>query len=235
LAESAPLVGLTPNWIRNPPPSDSWYGAWRYFINASYAEMVAGAGASPVAVVPSTGEAPGSVLDRLDLIILTGGGDPDPSLYNRPLAGARAPERDRPVWEMGVYREAVARGIPILGICLGMQVIAIEHGSALIQDIPVTTIEHEGTVERPLFHDVSISSGSRLQSILGPAARVASFHHQAVERPPSGFRAAAFAEDGVLEAMESESGQVICLQWHPERDSTGIPILRALLGGRRGG
>lgn len=232
MADSTPLVGLTVNWIRNPPPSDSLYGSWRFFLNKSYSDMVEKAGALPLALIPSGAESQGAVLDRLALVVLTGGGDPDPELYGRPPAGARAPERDRPIWEMKIYRESVARGIPVLGICLGMQVMAMAHGGRLIQDIPVGAVPHEGTVQAPLTHGITIQPDSWLHSILGPASTVASFHHQAVEDVPSGFRASARAGDGVLEAMESDSGLAIGLQWHPERDGTGVPIMRALLDRR---
>jgi gamma-glutamyl-gamma-aminobutyrate hydrolase PuuD len=233
LADSVPLVGLTVNWTPNPSPSDKWYGPWRYFLNSSYSDLITGAGAQPLAIVPSSESSLLSLLERLDLVVMTGGGDPDPALYNKPIAGARSPERERPIWEMKVYREALGRGIPVLGICLGMQIMAIESGRPLVQDIPITCVVHEGTMEKPRAHEVRISPDSWLHGVLGSSARVASFHHQAVEEVPDGFRPSAYAGDGVLEAMESTDGLATGLQWHPERDGTGLPILRSLLG--RGG
>jgi len=234
LDDSTPVVGLTVNWVPNDEPSRALYGNWRFFLNSSYSDLVERAGAQPVAILPSDPGALGAFFDRLDLVILTGGGDPDPALYGRRANGARSPERERPLWEMAVYREAISRRIPVLGICLGMQVMAMERGRALVQDIPRSGVEHEGTVEHPLEHEVRISSGSRLYAALGPGAVVASFHHQAVESAPDSFSVSARAADGVIEAMEGDDGLSTGVQWHPERDSTGLPILRLLLEGRPG-
>ena len=123
----------------------------------------------------------------------------------------------------------------MLGICLGMQMMAIEAGGGLVQDLPPGpdgTSPHDGTCARPRNHAVSLSQETLLGGLLGPSTVVSSFHHQAVDGVPVGFKEAARAGDGVLEAIESIDGRMVGVQWHPERDGTGGRIVRCMLSGR---
>jgi putative glutamine amidotransferase len=225
------VVGLTVDWCGTLRDEHQVYGNWRYCLNQTYALFTDRPDVTPVAVIPFSGDAE-RVCGLLDLLVLTGGGDPDPRLYGQEIAGAVSVVRDRPLWEMEFYRAARRIGIPVLGICLGLQLIAMSEGAALIQDIPTQVpgaLDHYGRAASPKVHPVSIESGTFLSGILGSDASVSSFHHQAAAFVPEGFRLAASSSDGVIEAIESKDGSVVAVQWHPERDYTGTLILDALL------
>lgn len=236
--DSPPLVGLTVNWVPVAPPDDACYGRWAYRLNGSYASLIESAGGVPVAILPSGRTFPSGRERGLDMVVLTGGGDPDPDLYGRTPDGCVAPERERPLWEMEVCRGCMSEGIPLLGICLGMQIIGIVSGAALVQDLPRGPggrSIHAGTPAEPLSHVVETSEGTIVGSSLGRTCVVSSFHHQALESVPAGFVLSASAPDGVIEAVESRDPLVLGVQWHPERDSTGIALVRTMLRRSAGG
>jgi putative glutamine amidotransferase len=227
----AAVVGLTLDWCPTVTDEYQVFGRWRYCLNQTYALLVDRPDIIPVAVIPRSGD-PGRICSMLDLLLLTGGGDPDPRLYGQEIAGALSVVRERPLWEMELYRTARRMGVPVLGICLGQQLIAMAEGAGLIQDIPsqvAGALDHYGKAVSPKVHPVSLEGGTILGDILGSEAVVSSFHHQAIAFVPDGFRLVASSSDGVIEAIESVDGGVVAVQWHPERDYTGTPILDALL------
>ena len=123
-----------------------------------------------------------------------------------------------------------ASGKPILGICLGMQVITIALGGDLYQDIPTqvpSEISHRGAITKrsdrwQLLHGVKTLEGSLIRRLTGAGEiSVNSFHHQAVKTPAPGFRATAFAPDGVIETVESDNERILGIQWHPENLAHG--------------
>lgn len=204
------------------------YGPYRYCLHHCYAELLDRKGLQPLAVVPVKNTSPDDVLEGFDMLVLTGGGDPDPSIFNRENMGSRNPEMGRPLWDIELYRAARRKDIPVLGICLGMQLAGIAHGAALIQDLK-TTVSHDGTSANRLSHHVTVDPGSILYRFLGDRPSVSSWHHQALESVPEGFRVSARTDDGVIEAMESNDHRVLGLQWHPERDSTGPAVMEAMI------
>jgi len=231
------VVGLTLDWCATDPAERQVYGCWRHCLNQTYTLFADRPDIAPVGVLPLTGDL-GRVCRQLDLLVLTGGGDPDPGLYGQEIAGAVSAVRERPVWEMELYRTARKAGVPVLGICLGLQLIAMAEGAPLIQDIPSQVpgaVDHHGTARSPRSHPVVLEAGTLLGRLLGPEAVVSSFHHQAAAFVPDGFRLGASAPDGVIEAIESTEGGVVAVQWHPERDYTGIPILDAMVPRRVAG
>lgn len=160
-------------------------------------------------------------------VLLSGGGDLDPVHWGEtpePGLGEINPLRDQ--FELGLARLAMARNLPILGICRGCQVMNVAAGGSLIQDI-CSTMQHNQNAPRDYaFHSILIEKDSLLKKVLNSREiRVNSFHHQAVGRPGNGFKVCARAADGIVEAIEStRHSWVIGVQWHPEclkDDSSG--------------
>ena len=212
-------IGITMFWEANSLERTTVYGPWRYTLNQCYLRLLNGMGAVPVGLLPGGGCTSRERLAGVHGLLMTGGGDPAPELYGRTDQGSQDPETSRPLWEMELYREARSAGIPILAICLGMQLVAIAEGAALIQHIPASV---EGAIDhRSGMHMVSLSPGSCRRRALGAGAMVHSSHHQAIESVPAGFRWTACSPDGVIEAIESTDTLVTAVQWHPERDSSG--------------
>lgn len=226
-----PVVGLTLNWQRNDDERVPSCGRWLFTLNQSYADLMGKVDTVPVGILPAAGDFKG-ILDVLDMVVLTGGGDPDPELYGQTKICSMECRRERPLWEMGFYRSARERGIPILGICMGMQLIGIAEGEQLIQDIPTqleNPCDHHGRPGRPASHMITLTGGTFLHDVFGDRIEVSSHHHQAVRDVPEGFHAAARSSDGVIEAMESDDGDVVAVQWHPERNFTGPVLLQRML------
>ncbi len=158
-------------------------------------------------------------LEGLDGLMLAGGTDVDPALYGaerQPETGD--PDRDRDGIEIRLVQEAVARDIPVLAICRGLQVLNVVQGGSLVQQI-----EGHKCPELSDAHAIRIEGGSRLQSILGRGELlVNSRHHQCVDRVANGLAVVARAEDGVIEALEMPGKRfVLAVQWHPEDRADG--------------
>lgn len=173
-------------------------------------------------------ESPRKILDEIDGVLLTGGGDVDPVLYGEerdPTVEDAEPGRDE--FEIDLVRRAMSADVPILGICRGSQVLNVAAGGTLVQDIPSAVrseLPHSITEPKDtVAHVVTVSPGSRLRAALGPTidaantCRVNSRHHQSVGRLGTGLVSSAVAADGVVEGIEREDG-AYCLgvQWHPE-------------------
>jgi microsomal dipeptidase-like Zn-dependent dipeptidase/gamma-glutamyl-gamma-aminobutyrate hydrolase PuuD len=194
-------------------------------ISDAYVNAVINAGGTPV-LIPLTGHSHvlNNVLSRIDGLILSGGGDIHASFFNEelhPSVETVEPERDE--YDIELVRRASERNIPILGICRGHQVINVAFGGNLIQDIPdqfpQSKINHNQSEARETgTHKVVISNESGLHTLLGTAETfVNSFHHQAVKTVADGFRAVAWSDDGLNEAIESSEGKsIVGVQWHPE-------------------
>jgi putative glutamine amidotransferase len=194
---------------------------------ADYVESVRRAGGEPVEVTLAA-EAPEHILARVDGLMLTGGGDVDPTLYGEtPHATFEAAEAGRDAFEVALSRAAVKQGIPFLAICRGMQVLNVAMGGTLIQDIPSQVpgaLPH--SLPEPRFaiaHEVWVTKGSKQSTLLadhmedGETCHVNSRHHQSVRQAAPGFDVTATSPDGVIEAMEMPSAAFcIAVQWHPE-------------------
>ncbi|MCL1934526.1 MAG: membrane dipeptidase [Candidatus Azobacteroides sp.] len=204
-------------------------------IADAYVNAVVKAGGTPILIPLITDEtALEEILSRIDGLILSGGGDIYSPLFGEELHPAVESydlERDR--YEIALVKQAVERQIPVLGICRGSQLINVAFGGSLIQDIPSevpkSTVNHNQEEAREIAtHSVQIFPESRLHQIAqAEQIMVNSFHHQAVKTVAPGFEAVASAEDGVIEAIESNEEKVIFgVQWHPENGAVaGDPVM----------
>jgi gamma-glutamyl-gamma-aminobutyrate hydrolase PuuD len=208
---SGPLVGLTAYCER------AAFGVWdveAVLLPRSYTDMVADAGGVPV-LLPPRPEAAAAV-DRLDAVLLAGGADIAADRYGSlpdPRAGAPRPDRD--ATELAVLERALARGIPVLGVCRGAQLLNVLHGGDLHQDLGEAGMD--ARAHRTDAHAVHTGAGTLARRALGRSDTVVSWHHQAVRRVGSGLRVSARAADGLPEAVEVPGRRfAVGLQWHPE-------------------
>jgi putative glutamine amidotransferase len=194
-------------------------------LGLAYMRAVEQAGGVPVALPPLENENVDSLLDHLQGLLLTGGPDVDPACYGAEPHGELGPtDRGVDEFEIALAKHADRRGMPILGICRGAQVLNVARGGSLIQHLPDftdRTIDHRQTEPGDqTTHEVRVSPDSGLaQTTGGGPVQVNSFHHQAIDRLGIGLRPVAWARDGVVEAVEgqSEDGRfVLGVQWHAE-------------------
>jgi putative glutamine amidotransferase len=169
--------------------------------------------------------APLELLDRIDGLLLIGGADVDPSMYGaspHPATESTYPERD--AFEIALLRGAIARELPVLGICRGMQILNIALGGTLEQDLVAADGSHPHRRVRGSFegsdHTVKLVPGSLAARAVGEETHVAHcHHHQAVLDLGEELVVSGRAEDGVIEAIELADGDwVLGVQWHPEAD-----------------
>ncbi len=160
-------------------------------------------------------------VDLVDGLIITGGPDVDPAFYREerlPGLGDVSAERDKA--DLTLIQMALAKKKPLLGICRGLQAVNIAMGGSLYQDLKSqwpSEIDHQRT-DKAYAHPVSVKKGSLLHQITGKEElMVTSRHHQASKLSAPGLAATAFANDGVVEALEFENGYPgLLVQWHPE-------------------
>lgn len=193
-------------------------------LHAVYARSIETAGGvavllPPAIVSPALAEAATSVVARLDALVISGGADVSPVQYaadpHERTAGWRD---DRDAWELALLDAAWATGLPTLGVCRGMQVMAVHAGGSLDQHVPDAVGHDRHSPGGDQFGDIEVTVvvGSRLDAAIGSRGDVACHHHQAVREHP-GFVATAHAADGTLEAMERPDHPFwLAVQWHPE-------------------
>ena len=215
-------------WTRTGIPTDaprigaSLDTAWhaRLGISTTNYEVALARSRARLEGVRSTDVDPDAFLDRIDGLLLTGGGDIDPRLYDGNTETAELVDRKRDDFETLLYRGAIRRGMPVLGICRGIQLINVIHGGTLrdLRHDPQLASRHGVSFASMTAHAITISPDSRLAAILGSShLEVNSFHGQAVDRIGQGLAVVARAEDGVVEAIERPGEPfVACTQWHPE-------------------
>ena len=191
-------------------------------LGITYLEAVEAAGGIPVILAPLPARRLESIIDRLDGICLSGGPDIEPACYGAlPHAELGPTEPEVDLFELGLVRAARRRGLPILAICRGMQVLNVSRGGSLVQHLPDLSqdITHRqaGPASEP-SHAVTITADTKLARI-AEAERidVNSFHHQAIDRLGAGLEPVAWSDDGVIEAIEAP-GEAFTLgvQWHAE-------------------
>ncbi len=210
---STPRIGVTGMW------SNSIHGL-RFdgsAVASAVLRSVIRAGGEPLALFAESALTAEERLRGLDGLLVPGGSDVDPRRYAQEPVAATAvadfPLQDQ--FEADMMTAAIRLGIPVLAICRGFQLLNVEQGGTLVQDLPAES-PHRNDV-----HVVSIEPDSALAAALGVAELpVSSYHHQAVDRVGSGLRVVGRAPDGIVEALEVDGAELLAVQWHPE-DTAG--------------
>ena len=226
VAQRRPVIGITGN-----------YGDLTCKLGEGYYKQVVAAGGVPLIIPPVADAAVlTSIMEKVDAVLLSGGADINPLYQGEdpiPQLGGINSERDLP--ELLLARMAFHRQLPMLGICRGIQTLAMALGGKVAQHIS-TNIKHSQDADRSEpTHSVSMEKDSTLYNIYSgnqsPTLYVNSFHHQAVSEPGEHFRVVAKANDGVIEAIESaEFKPILGVQWHPEcMGESGLPLFRWLV------
>jgi len=228
---TVPLIGIS-TYV-----ADTAWGSWERrsaVLPESYYELVASAGGRPLLLPPThtSPDGPGAgaaeVVEMIDALILTGGGDVDPHAYGEdpdPTVGGVNPIRDES--ERALLAAALAADLPVLAICRGLQVLNVELGGTLIQNLPDVTGNLTHRSAPLVFGEVAVSteSDTRVNEVFGPNPTVLCSHHQAVDQLGRGLIATARAADGVIEAVELPSARfVLGVQWHPEEGRDQRPF-----------
>ncbi|MDF7639762.1 gamma-glutamyl-gamma-aminobutyrate hydrolase family protein [Lactobacillus sp. ESL0791] len=218
---SKPIIGIAGSEIID--DGGMFPGYRRSYVNEDYVDSVVQNGGLPL-IIPFTenDEVIKAQLEHVQGLILSGGHDVDPHLYGEellPKIGKTWPARDH--FDMLLLKLAEEKGLPVLGICRGAQIINVAHGGSLYQDASYRkelTYKHEqGHTPSLPTHGMQVKAGSKLAQILGKTDfMVNSFHHQLIKKVASDLSAVAKAPDGVVEGIENQTGTVIGVQWHPE-------------------
>jgi gamma-glutamyl-gamma-aminobutyrate hydrolase PuuD len=213
----APVIGITAGELV------ATYGLWKErcsLVPADYVHAVTRAGGVAVVLAAADGAA-GAVIERIDGLMLTGGVDVDPTRFGavaHPETQRPDPVRDR--FELDLLGAATARGLPVLAICRGIQVVNVWRGGTLHQHLPDVGGDPEHLGQPGVYgsHRVRVDPASSLGAIVRRTELdVPTHHHQAVDRLGEGLRACGWSNDGFVEALEDPSlPHLVAVQWHPE-------------------
>ena len=235
-SERKPLLGLT-TYLQQ-----AQTGVWNVhasYLPAIYLEGVTRAGGIATLLPPQPVDdaIAGRVLDGLDGLIITGGRDVDPATYGQaPHPSTDEPARDRDAWEFALLRGALARGLPVLGICRGAQVLNVALGGTLHQHLP-DVVGHTGhQAGNAVFNTSAIQTvpGTRVAALIGASTDAQCYHHQAIDELGQGLLASAWDSDGVVEAIELPGEQfVVAVQWHPEERLDDLRLFAAAVDAAR--
>ncbi|OBH25551.1 gamma-glutamyl-gamma-aminobutyrate hydrolase [Mycobacterium sp. E1715] len=235
-ARGRPVVGLTSYLERVRT------GIWEMpagYLPADYFQGVVIAGGAAVLLPPQPAEPQtvGSVLDGLHALVITGGYDLDPAGYGqRPHPSTDRPRVDRDAWEFALLRGALDRGLPVLGICRGAQVLNVALGGTLHQHLP-DVLGHDGhRAGNGVFTKLPVRTvaGSRLAALVGESTTAQCYHHQAIDQVGEGLVVSAWDPDGVVEALELPGdGFVLAVQWHPEQSLDDMRLFAAIVDAAR--
>ena len=229
-----PVIGVTGRLEQ----SSRSAGSSMVCVGETYLSAVELAGGAPVVIGPTgNDDSRLAVLSRLDGLVLSGGGDVAPHNYGEPPGDLLWYVDERRDWaELQMARWALAKGLPILAICRGIQVLNVAAGGTLYQDVGTQVsgaLTHPTLAGRPMAaidHTVEVNAGSRLASIVGSGGLgVNSAHHQAAKSVGPGLVVTARAPDGVIEGLEQPAHPFcVGVQWHPEAMVDVHPEHRAL-------
>jgi len=200
-------------------------------LNVQYVTAVEEPGGTAVLLTPGhDAESVERLVGIAHGLVLTGGEDVDPALYGQephPALDSVNPARDQV--ELAALRAALARGIPVLAICRGIQLLNVALGGTLYQDLPSQragdVLHEQGAPVGHRWHHATVQAGSGIETILGTRELfINSFHHQAIDRLAPSLRAVVWASDGVVEGVEGKDHPWLYgVQWHPERGEAESP------------
>ncbi|MEW2266013.1 gamma-glutamyl-gamma-aminobutyrate hydrolase family protein [Streptomyces sp. NPDC047853] len=226
-----PLVGVS-TYLE----TGARWGVWELeaaLLPAGYPRLVQRAGGLAVMLPPDAPERAAATVARLDGVVIAGGPDVEPVRYGAerdPRTGP--PARARDTWELALIEAALDAGVPLLGVCRGMQLLNVALGGTLVQHI-------EGHAEAVgVFggHPVTPVPGTLYAGVVPEEVFVPTYHHQAVDRIGTGLVPSAHAADGTVEALELPSGRgwVLGVQWHPEMGED-VRVMAALVNAAASG
>ncbi|OBJ53185.1 gamma-glutamyl-gamma-aminobutyrate hydrolase [Mycobacterium sp. 1423905.2] len=227
-----PVVGLTSylEQVRT--------GIWDIpacYLPADYFEGVVMAGGIAMLLPPQPAEAEivDRTLDSLDALIITGGYDLDPATYGQqPHPSTDRPRTDRDAWEFALLHAALRRGLPVLGICRGAQVLNVAFGGTLHQHLPEVLGHNGHRAGNGVFTRLPVHTvpGTRLAALIGESVDAPCYHHQAIAQVGEGLVVSATDADGVVEAVEVPgAGFAVAVQWHPEKALDDLRLFAALV------
>ena len=231
-----PVVGLT-TYLEQ-VQTGIWDIAAGY-LPADYFEGVTMAGGIAVLLPPQPvdAEIAGRLLDSLHALVITGGYDLDPARYDQqPHPATDRPRTDRDAWEFALLRGALDRGLPVLGICRGAQVLNVAFGGTLHQHLP-DVLGHSGhRAGNGVFARLPVRTvaGTRLAALLGESVDAPCYHHQAIDKVGDGLVVSAMDADGVVEALGLPGESfVLAVQWHPEKSLDDLRLFKAVVEAAR--
>jgi putative glutamine amidotransferase len=212
-----PIIGIS-TYLE----SAARWGGWELpaaLVPSGYPRHVQRAGGIAALLPPDDPAYAADAVARLDGLVISGGQDVEPVRYGAdPDPRTGAPARERDAWELALMEAALDAGVPLLGICRGMQLLNVALGGTLAQHVD----GHAGPVGVFGDHVVTPVPGTRFAAVVPEAVTVATYHHQAVDRLGRGLVVSAYAADGVVEAVEMPDGPfVLGVQWHPEMREDG--------------
>lgn len=221
MSEPHPVIGLTT--YRQAADWGTWRQVEADLLPSDYARSIERAGGVPLLLPPvAAAGAAADALARLDGLLIAGGADVNPARYGQePDPSVVRWYDDRDAWELALLAEAERIRLPLLGICRGMQLMAVAAGGSLVQHLPdvVGHGEHGGGPTSYGSASVRVDAEGRVAGLVAPEITVPVHHHQAVAQHP-GYRPVAHDADGVLQAMEGEGDRfAVGVQWHPETDA----------------
>ena len=235
-SSSRPLVGLT-TYLEQ-----AQTGVWDVragFLPAVYFQGITAAGGVAMLLPPQPvdSDIAERVLDGLDGLVITGGKDVDPAAYGQqPHPATDEPGRQRDAWEFALLDAGLKRGLPVLGICRGAQVLNVALGGTLHQHLP-DVIGHSGhRAGNAVFSTLPVRTvpGTRLAGLVGESVDAQCYHHQAVAELGEGLIVSAWDADGVIEALELPgNGFVLAVQWHPEESLGDLRLFAAIVDAAR--
>ncbi|UTT61753.1 gamma-glutamyl-gamma-aminobutyrate hydrolase family protein [Microcella humidisoli] len=200
-----------------------------------YTDCVIAAGGAVVGLPPQPPhpDAVERVLEGIDGLILTGGKDVDAALYGeRAHPENDAPRPDRDAWEIALVHAAIARDLPVLGICRGLQVLNVALGGTLVQHLPDVIGSTRYSYGNATFADnpVLTEPGTRIGGMLGASLTVKSYHHQAINHLAPGLTVSARGDDGIIQAVDIDALSFgVAVQWHPEESPDDLRLFTALV------